>query len=503
MKSVIIIGAGIGGLFCGAILAKEGFRVTLIEKNPTIGGGLQTFTRFGERFDTGMHTVVGMSPNGSIRKICDYLGISEKISLREVDTCCCDKIYFADQRQWYVIANGKEGFVESLACYFPHERENLQRYVDAVFEMTSHVDVLNLRPSEGGVSLFAASEDFLVPADAFIARFTENPILQSLLAYLSPLYGGKKGCTPAYVHAILTKLYIEGASRFVGGSDRFASLLASVIKQHGGEIVTGDGVEWIEVSDRHVDFVRTVSGKVFQADYYISAIHPCTMLERMPQKAFSPSFRKRVESIPNTYSAFCLFVKLKPESFKYLNFSEYYLRRYDDIWKFNDSDLWPIGLLLMTPPEADQSDFASKVIITVPMLFSEVEQWKDTSVGHRGSAYQQWKKEKTELVLRLVEEMHPGFHQCIESVNAASPLTIRDYYGSKDGTLYGFAKDCNNIVLSQLPVVTKVRNLYLTGQCNNLHGFCGVPLTAINTCEAILGVNVLINKINQASESQA
>ena len=71
-----------------------------------------------------------------------------------------------------------------------------------------------------------------------------------------------------------------------------------------------------------------------------------------------------------------------------------------------------------------------------------------------------------------------------------------DFYGAKDGGICGYAKNCQNIALSQVPVVTKVSNLLLTGQNNNLHGFCGVPLTAINTCEAILGINYIINKIN-------
>ena len=66
----------------------------------------------------------------------------------------------------------------------------------------------------------------------------------------------------------------------------------------------------------------------------------------------------------------------------------------------------------------------------------------------------------------------------------------------KEGSICGFSKDCNNITLSQLPVVTKVSNLLLTGQNNNLHGFCGVPLTAINTCEVILGQNSIIDKLN-------
>lgn len=41
-QHVIIIGGGLGGLFTGAILSKEGFHVTILEKNSIIGGGLQT-----------------------------------------------------------------------------------------------------------------------------------------------------------------------------------------------------------------------------------------------------------------------------------------------------------------------------------------------------------------------------------------------------------------------------------------------------------------------------
>jgi all-trans-retinol 13,14-reductase len=59
-------------------------------------------------------------------------------------------------------------------------------------------------------------------------------------------------------------------------------------------------------------------------------------------------------------------------------------------------------------------------------------------------------------------------------------------------------KDCHDIVRSQLPIATKVRNLLLTGQNINLHGICGVPLTAVNTVEAIVGRGHLVDKINKA-----
>ena len=45
----IIIGGGIGGLFSGAFLARNGKKVTVLEKNAIIGGGLQCFHRKGKK----------------------------------------------------------------------------------------------------------------------------------------------------------------------------------------------------------------------------------------------------------------------------------------------------------------------------------------------------------------------------------------------------------------------------------------------------------------------
>lgn len=483
-----------GGLFCGAILAKEGLHVTVLEKNATIGGGLQTFLRFGEVFDTGMHVVGGMRPGGNIWRICRYLGIVDKVSMRDVDDDCTDRLYFSEDQQYYTIAQGREHYVESLAKVFPQERENLRRYVDALFTLTEELDLFYLRPTR--TNLFSHSDDFLMAADDFIAKYIDNPKLRSVVAYMNPLYGGRGGRTPAYVHAVISVLYINGASRFVGGSSRFADLLADVIKEHGGEVVTGDGVSWVEVNNRQVDYVRTRKGRQYQADWYISDIHPCTLLMLMDEHTFPKAFRDRMNDIPNSYSAFSLYIKMKDGCFPYINHSEYFTSRYDTIWNFCcDKASWPMGFLLMTPPEENQGPWSSKVLVTAPMQFDMVKQWENTTVGRRGSDYEEWKQQRTDELLAMVEELHPGFREAIEAVNASSPLTIRDFYGVKEGSICGFSKDCKNITLSQLPVVTKVSNLLLTGQNNNLHGFCGVPLTAITTCEVILGQNSIIDKL--------
>ena len=496
-KSVVIIGGGLGGLFTGAILSKEGISVTIVEKNATIGGGLQSFTRFGEVFDTGMHIISGMHEGGSIYRICEYLGILDRMYISDVDPDMTDMLYFAEDKQSYRIAQGQEAYVNALAEQFPDQRDNLNAYVEAMARIVNELDLFQLRPSSATSSLLH-SEEFMSSASDFVAKYITDPRLQSVVSYINPLYGGRGGVTPAYIHAIVSTLYINGPSRFAGGSQLFANTLRDYVIEHGGKVVVNDGVEKIYTEDRQITRVVTRKGQQFTADYYISAIHPCTLFRLFDDPTVLPkAYRNRLEEIPNSYSAFILNLKLKPGTFRYFNYTGYYMSRYDEIWNFGqEGRTWPLGFLYMTPPDIEQGEFSTKMIITAPMPWSHVKQWEDTTVGHRGESYEAWKKQCANILLDRIEEIYPNFRDCIENINSASPLTIRDYYAVKEGSMCGYQKDCNNMMLSHIPVVTKVRNLLLTGQNINLHGFCGVPLTAITTSEAILGPNYVLNKIN-------
>lgn len=495
-KSAVIIGGGLGGLFTGAILSKEGIDVTVIEKNAILGGGLQSFVRFGEVFDTGMHVIGGMQPGGNIRRICEYLGVFDKVHIKNVDPETTDTLYFAEDKKSYHISQGKTEFVNALSKDFPAEKENLTAYVDALYNIVDELDMFYLKPSADFI--FVHSEEFMMAANDFISKYIRDPKLCNILAYMNPLYGGKKNMTPAYIHALISVLYINGPSRFAGGSYLFANTLRDCIIENNGKVICGDGVKAITTEDRMVTGVRTEKGFEFTADWYISAIHPCTLFKLIEDPSVFPkAYRNRLNEIPNSYSAFTLNIKLKPGTFRYINHSAYYMSSYDNIWSFDDPQKeWPLGFLYMTPPDIEQGEFSRKMVITAPMTWNEVKKWEDTKVGHRGKEYEEWKAECAEKLISRLEELYPDFRDCIEAINTASPLTIRDFYAVKEGSMCGYSKDCNNITLSQVPVVTKVRNLLLTGQNCNVHGFCGVPLTAINTCEVILGRNYVINKIN-------
>ena len=52
-KNVVVVGSGLAGMACASYLAKEKHNVTVIEKNSTYGGRLQTINKKGYTFDSG------------------------------------------------------------------------------------------------------------------------------------------------------------------------------------------------------------------------------------------------------------------------------------------------------------------------------------------------------------------------------------------------------------------------------------------------------------------
>lgn len=149
-----------------------------------------------------------------------------------------------------------------------------------------------------------------------------------------------------------------------------------------------------------------------------------------------------------------------------------------------------------TPPMINQGEYAETLNIIIPMHWDVVSEWEDTTVGKRGQAYESFKYGMLEKTLDKLSLIIPNIKELIEKVDMSSPLTIRDYTGATHGAMCGMRKECNDPLVF-MPVVTRIKELFITGQDVNMHGFCGVSLTAIQTCEAILGKNYLLNKLSE------
>jgi all-trans-retinol 13,14-reductase len=493
-KTVIIIGGGIGGLFSACLLCKEGYKPIIMEQHGKIGGGLHCFERYGELFESGIHFVSGFEEKGPLRKLFSYLNLLDKIHLKTLDKHGFDIIQIGSEK--FNIGIGKENFIRIFSKSFPEESQHIREYIDVLYTICDHIPLFNLQPISDVNYL---TEDALIPVGQFINKYIKDEKLQKILAWNNPLYGGNEEQTPIYIHAIITKFYIEGASRFIGGSQHVADAMATMIIHMGGEIHLNKEIVNIEVDNKKITKVIAKDGSEYKADYYISDIHPSLLMDLIHTENIQKAYRERLKQLKNTHSSFLVYVKFKPNHFPYLNHNYYYYNNYDMIWNTINYHLddFPSGFILMTSPSKNQGKYANKAIVHCIMRYENFQQWENTYIGKRGLAYESFKKEIENKIIDKVNEVFPNFEASIDKVFSGSPLTIRDYLRSKDGSLYGYKKNYETIFQTRILPRTKIENLFLTGQNINLHGILGVPLSAIITVGIIIGdVNYLINKIN-------
>ena len=177
-KHIIIVGSGLGGLSCGYILAKNGYKVTILEKNAQFGGCLQTFTRDGVKFETGMHYIGSMEENQALYDFFNYLSLVPDVKINSLDKTAYDVISIAGKH--FHFANGKENFIESLALQFPEEHRNLQKYCRIIGDVANNSPLYSLR-SPGSATLLNP-EYIKKSASEFIESITGNKLLREVLA---------------------------------------------------------------------------------------------------------------------------------------------------------------------------------------------------------------------------------------------------------------------------------------------------------------------------------
>jgi phytoene dehydrogenase-like protein len=488
---LIIAGGGLGGLVCAATLAKEGFRVCVLEKNPVLGGCLQDIRRKGVMLDTGYHYVGCLDEGQVLHQYFSYLGIMNKLKLHRLDDEAFDIVNIAGKE--YRHAMGHERFIETLATDFPKEKENIRQMV-AQFKTIGDLinpDVLRSgRFSQNGLPYFSTS------AEAFLKESTSNADLRNAIAGTSILSGGECETMSLYIFGMILNSNIESSYRFRNSSQQVADLLAEEIRKHGGEVRTNAEVTRFVVDGDRVSAVEINGEELLYGKNFISNIHPARTFELTDKcSAFKRAYLARINSLPVSMGFLSVSLVFEPNSFPYLN-RNYYYHDEGDVWfdrQYNFREKKKF-FLSFSPPE-NGSRFASAAHILEPMYWHEVAEWADTKVEKRGNAYKEFKQRRTEQLIDYLNQRHPELKNSIAAYYTSTPLTFRDYTATKEGSAYGNVKDFHHPELSLLPAKTRLSNLFLTGQNNNVHGMIGVMMTAMYTCAEFVEMDYLARKI--------
>ncbi len=490
---IVIIGSGIGGLTCGYILAKHGYKVLIVEKNTRIGGCLQSFYRGGVLFDTGMHYVGSIEQGQTMYKFWNYLDVLPDIKLQKLDEEAYDVFRFKDREFHY--AMGYDNFVEELSRQFPAERRAIESYIEKIKQISSESPLYSLTEIDGYKMI---ETDYVkTSVNEYMESLTDDKMLQSVLTGNLPLYAGVKNKTPLYVHSLINSSYIQNSYRVVGGGDSVTHSLANSIRKMGGEIIRNAEVVKINCNSEKATSVELKNGEVIEAKSFISSAHPSHTMSLLETSMIRKAYRDRVTSLENTISNFTVYINFKENSVKYMNRNFYYYDN-DDVWQSWDcgAENWPKSYLYMHQVPQGGGEFAVGGLIIAYMKYEDVEQWSDTKVEKRGEEYKEFKRQKAEKLLEMLERDFPGIRANIKSYSTSTPLTYRDYTYTKEGSLYGVLRDKNFPLQTLVSQRTKVPNLFLTGQNINAHGVLGVTISAIITCAEYLGVNNIIREIN-------
>ena len=498
---ILIIGSGMGGLVCGAILSMEGYKVCIVEKNKQLGGCLQTYVRDRVIFDSGVHYLGGLDKGQNLYQIFKYLGLMDKLKLQKMDVDVFDKIVIDNDEKEYVYAQGYDNFIEKLVADFPEEESAIRQYCDKIKEVCSRFPLYNLR-SGGDYEEKAGVLE--IDTKGYIESITNNQKLQAVLAGNNPLYAGQGDKTPFYVHALILNSYIESSYKCVDGGSQISKILAKQIRQNGGVIHRNAEVKKIVEEDGIVNHVELADGSRIYAKDFISNMHPVKTLEITHSDHIRMAFRKRLGSLENSISSFTLNIVLKKNSFKYFKYN-YYVHNDGCVWTVGDytEENWPLGYAIFLSASSRTNEYAEGMTILTYMRYDEVKQWEHTfntvsDEEDRGPDYEEFKNRKAEVLLDSVEKKFPGLRNHIQSYYTATPLSFRDYIGTDDGSLYGIVKDYKDPLRTFISPRTKLPNLYFTGQNLNLHGILGAAMSALVTCSAFMKNDQLIEKIRNA-----
>lgn len=491
---VVIIGSGLGGLLCGNILSREGYSVCLLEKNNRLGGSLQSFGRKGCIFNTGFNYTESLDEGQILDQYFRYFRLSGRVEFRRLDEDGFDIINLPHGK--YPLAIGHGNFAEHLLEYFPGEKEGLSRYLKTIKEICSSISLYRL--SEEPFNLIGCKSLGIGAAD-YIRSEIKDPRLQNIVAGNNLMYAGDAGKTPLMIHALINNSFIDSAWRIVDGSHNMIKILAENITSNGGVIMTGSRAVRFNIENNIAGSVLLENGEEITGRFFVSNAHPGELLHMTDRFKSSGAFATRMSSIEDTIGMFTLYIVFKKDSFPYLNYNFYHYNQ-DNVWIAGgyDTGKWPQTYVFMHTATSRSTFYSGCASVLTYMSYKELERWKDTTTGNRGDDYLEFKRRKSEILLDAVERQFPGIRSCIETYYSSTPLTWRDYTGTRAGSAFGLLKDFNRPMESIILPRTKIPNLFLTGQNTNVHGILGVTISAVITSGEIIDVKNLIKKVKSA-----
>lgn len=311
---VIVIGSGIGGLSCAALLARYGFDVIVCESHSIAGGAAHAFERNGYKFDSGPSLYSGLSYSPSanpLRQVLDAIGSQLPCVTYDTWGCCLPEGDFDT-------TVGAEQFFEVLMKLRGEnavkEWRQLQRVMEPLASAATAIPPAALRFDWGAmktVSRFAPSLakhtgnvlKLTGPFSKIMDGVVQDPFIQNWLNLLCFLLSGlpADGTSAAEVAFMFADWYRPGVQLDypIGGSGALVDSLVEGLERHGGKLMLNAHIEQVLVEGGRAVGVRLRDRQEIRAQKaVISATSVWDTLKLLPEKAVPQKYRNQRQATP-------------------------------------------------------------------------------------------------------------------------------------------------------------------------------------------------------------
>ena len=428
---VIVIGAGIGGLSAGALLARRGYSVAVFEAMPVAGGYCTSFRRRGHTFDSCLDAISGCGERGWLRRILRELEVENEAEFVRLDPLRVDN--FAGKI--VEIPGEYSAFKEKLFELAPKEKEGaagLLKVMEEIYRtaMVTHPEVLYndkrlLRKTGSALSKYLGRtyKDLL---DDFIKDERIRAVMSDRSAFM--------GLPPSKVSAVamatmFMTFAIGGGYRIKDGAQRLTDAFVIALRLHGGELFYRSKVEEITRENGRVAGVK-IDGQMVRAKSVVSAIDA--------NKTFSiAGMEIQKRALRPSVSFFMVYLALDgiinlPHSMGY--YPDYNI----------ESTFTGISTDIVSPGASMEIINYSGISPSMaPGGKSTVMLMAKAAYGYKEPWYT-CKKEVADRMIEQAERVVPELKGRISYSEAATPFTLERYTGNSAGAAFGWEQGLEN-----------------------------------------------------------
>jgi len=452
--NIVIIGAGVGGLAAGALLARKGAGVIVLEAQDYPGGCASTFAREGYRFDAGATLGCGFHHGGPMDILGKDLGIVWPVSPEKVawqyrhGTLCLD------------LSSQRREIIEQ----FPHSAPFWKEQAELA-QLLWHLSEGGLSwPVNGARDLYRLARKAFagLPRSAHLLKFSTKTVREWLaihgldsdpdfVRFIDAQLLVSVQTTSEHANAVNAAIALDlphsGAYRVIGGIGAVSELLARTIEDNGGAVLYHKKVIRIDSVRRQVFGIETSDGSAIAADFVLANLTPASLAlltgsENKPDMVMKESLQ---------WSAFVLYLGMEPTLFRDLPTHNLQIIG-------GTGELAEGNSIFMSWSPSDEQGRAPEGLCAVTIsTHTRPEQWFEA----KGSeAYTELKKTYIERLLDVLSEQFPHARDAVKSMTAATPVTWERYTGRFKGLVGGYPQTS---LFNVRGPVTVFDNLFLVG----------------------------------------